>query len=278
MNGHMKIMQELLAKGADITLRTKAGMEPLHVASMFGHTQLAAELIEKKADIHSQRNDGQTPLHLAVKKSRTKTVVMLVEKGSKWDALDKQKNTPLAYAAPFLLTDLWKQHGIKEAKEWSQNGLQQEEDQKLPGSTGVMPTAYTVADEGLQRTPKMEHRSPMMKYRKIGDDNDSVSPNTVGASRRLQSKPKREKSSGSFAARPLTDKLKSKEKGNIPQVSMGGTGGKIGQSGIEIKPASAPKKRFSPVNAARRMKVQWNSPANVTRRIAKRTAEVAQSE
>jgi len=303
MNGHLKIMQSLLTKGATITKKTKAGMTPLHVASLFGHTQLASELITAGALVNERRNDGQTPLHLAIKKSRVKTVLMLVEKGADWSNVDKIDNPPLAYAPPFLLTRLDQDHHCKEAKQWMEKGGDKvkKESTALPGA---LPTAYTTLEEALQRTPKMEHRSPMMKYRKIGEgDAPAASCETppVGTSRRLNA---RQKSKGSLASNS-----KAKNQGKCIDRKAEGSGGspsggisgslsnrKLGTNaaGMPISSASSSAsgsgasgsaasasavanagkaRKFSPIAMGRRLRVQFNSPANITRRMPKRGAK-----
>lgn len=264
MNGHMKIVQELLQNGASLDSRTKAGMTPFHVAAMFGHTKVALELIKHKVDVNAKRHDGQTALHLTCKKSRTKTIVALAENGASWDIQDQQGNTPLAYAATFLLQDLWQSHRIVEAKEFSESGTKKEQP-ILPGSS--LPTAYTKFDEGLTRAPRMEFRSPVSKSRKLGEKGPGAA--SAGGTRRLGDRKKlvRETSAGSFAVHKKTDRLMSG--GSESPSNEGGVSGKIGQGAGSGSGEKTSSKRWSPQQIGRRLKVKWNSPANVTRRIAK---------
>lgn len=290
MNGHVQILKALLGKGATIGLRTKAGMTPLHVASLFGHSQLVEELIAVGADVNETRNDGQAPLHLALKKSRTATALKLVEKGAKWDVVDKNNNPPLAYASTPVVNDLVKKHSVKEAKEWMEKGACKNVPDTLPGA---LPTAYTKLEDALQRTPKMEHRSPMMKYRKIGDGDAPAalcSTPPPGGSRRLGRETSKGSLSGSSKAKSQGQYLDRDREAKQSQSSTsgdGGTSGSLGAGGgvsgnlsgsaaaIVAASAAKPKdrKRFSPVAVGRRLRVQFNSPANRTRRIPKRGAK-----
>ena len=112
---HMRVIQYLLQKGADVKGRNKAGQFPLLFAVDHGHTEIAKELIEHGADVNDMDlkggfalltaacngyprlvtllaehganmkmalPDGQTPLMCAVKTGHADTVKALLEKGA----------------------------------------------------------------------------------------------------------------------------------------------------------------------------------------------------
>ncbi|XP_031560407.1 ankyrin repeat domain-containing protein 49-like [Actinia tenebrosa] len=63
--GHLKIVELLVSRGANIGARTIDGWEPLHSACRWGQKDVAVYLLENGANINAKTNGNQTPLHLA---------------------------------------------------------------------------------------------------------------------------------------------------------------------------------------------------------------------
>ncbi|XP_044141336.1 ankyrin repeat domain-containing protein 49-like [Bufo gargarizans] len=64
-NGHLAIVRELIAKGADVHTVTVDGWTPLHSACKWNNTEVASFLLQHGADINAQTKGSLTPLHLA---------------------------------------------------------------------------------------------------------------------------------------------------------------------------------------------------------------------
>jgi len=102
------MVQELVARGANVRAKNRRGAEPLHAAAAGGpgssHWNPAAQaatiacLIEAGADPHATNMDGVAPLHVAVRTRCAAAVRELLARGA--DARGKNKNgsTPLVLA------------------------------------------------------------------------------------------------------------------------------------------------------------------------------------
>ncbi|KAG8429477.1 hypothetical protein GDO86_020105 [Hymenochirus boettgeri] len=64
-NGHLPIVRELIAGGADVHAVTMDGWTPLHSACKWNNTPVASFLLQHGADINAQTKGLLTPLHLA---------------------------------------------------------------------------------------------------------------------------------------------------------------------------------------------------------------------
>jgi ankyrin repeat protein len=65
MVGHIKIVQLLLEKGADVNAQGKDSDTPLSWACDGSHIEIVQLLLEKGADINAQGEDSDTPLRSA---------------------------------------------------------------------------------------------------------------------------------------------------------------------------------------------------------------------
>ena len=72
----------------------------LHTAAQEGDVKLVEELIAKGADVNAKDKYGETPLHSALKKAQSEMVQLLIAKGADVNAKDKYGATPLFEAAP----------------------------------------------------------------------------------------------------------------------------------------------------------------------------------
>lgn len=87
--GHVKIVEQLLAKNADVELEgsdSLYGMTPLYVAARRGMAGCIEQLVSKKAIINKTQvkglEKGLSPLYIAVKKGHYASVEVLLDSGS----------------------------------------------------------------------------------------------------------------------------------------------------------------------------------------------------
>jgi len=87
----------LVERGADLSAGDTYGETPLHTRAR--HWQGRIEiLLELGADVHSGENLRGTPLHKAADAGNVRTATLLLEHGARADALNREGQTPLAYA------------------------------------------------------------------------------------------------------------------------------------------------------------------------------------
>lgn len=100
---HHRIVDVLLAAGADIGLRRKWSGTPVHDAARNGLLHIAGRLVSYGADINS-KNDwlARTPLHFAAAHNQTKFAEWLLSKGAAVDAVSRLTLSPEScYPIPF---------------------------------------------------------------------------------------------------------------------------------------------------------------------------------
>ncbi len=95
----LKVVELLLAGGADVKLTDQSGFTALHCAAMRPEPEFTQALLGKGADVLAQSRIGDTPLHFAVRLGSPATVELLLEKGAKVGKRDRFGNTPLFFAA-----------------------------------------------------------------------------------------------------------------------------------------------------------------------------------
>ena len=79
----------------------------MHIASAQSHRKVVNFLLAAGADVDAVDDDGKTPLHVCAERSTSwRTVENLIRKGSEKDASDTNGNSPLHLAAKngFILT------------------------------------------------------------------------------------------------------------------------------------------------------------------------------
>jgi ankyrin repeat protein len=97
--GHIGIVRELLARGADHQMGDKDSSQPIHNAAAAGHIPALELLIQAGASIDAQDVNGQTPLLFAMLYRHPEAAKWLVEKGAHVNLANSQKSTPLQLAA-----------------------------------------------------------------------------------------------------------------------------------------------------------------------------------
>lgn len=94
-----KVVELLLAAGADPNTPNLGGMTPVHCAAFRPEPEFLKALIEKGADILAQTRTGETPLHCAALLGCPATVRLLIEKGARVGKANRFGNTPILVAA-----------------------------------------------------------------------------------------------------------------------------------------------------------------------------------
>ena len=97
--GHEAIVQQLLARGADIEAKDRFGQTPLSFAAQGGHEAVVQQLLAQGADIEAKARAGRTPLSFAAMRGHEAVVQQLLARGADIEAKDRAGRTPLSYAA-----------------------------------------------------------------------------------------------------------------------------------------------------------------------------------
>ena len=101
--GQRDAAELLIAKGADINIRTgSGGWSPLHIAIMQDDKDMIAWLISKGANINlANQNNDLTPLLFAVTVAKHGLVKLLINEGANINTQDKELKTPLHYVSMY---------------------------------------------------------------------------------------------------------------------------------------------------------------------------------
>jgi len=112
-NGDLAGVQAELDKGVDVDEGDDSWpeMTSLHYAAGEGHTKVVELLIANGADVNAKDEVGWTPLHLAAYWGGKDIVELLIATGADVNAKDKHGETPLDFAHGVVATLL--RHGAK---------------------------------------------------------------------------------------------------------------------------------------------------------------------
>ncbi|MCP4367120.1 MAG: hypothetical protein GY797_03240 [Deltaproteobacteria bacterium] len=96
--GKVEDVYQLLKNGADVNVKGRKDLTPLHFASIKGHIEVVRILLENGADINARDNKGRVPQELALAKKRMNVLALLKEQKVKYDwGRAKKLNTENAY-------------------------------------------------------------------------------------------------------------------------------------------------------------------------------------
>ncbi len=114
LTGDEESLLALIKKGADLNVRDKQGLPPLHWAAYRGVNNTLRLLIEHGAEVNTANNIGYTPLMAASREGRTETVRLLLEYGADIHAQSNDESTALTFAATYAhvgVVELLLEHG-----------------------------------------------------------------------------------------------------------------------------------------------------------------------
>ncbi|XP_015374320.1 PREDICTED: integrin-linked protein kinase-like [Diuraphis noxia] len=93
--GHLKIVEMLVQRGARINSTNRGDDTPLHLAAAHGHHEIVHLLLKNRADINFTNEHGNTPLHYACFWGYEAIAEELIENGALAALANKDGDTPL---------------------------------------------------------------------------------------------------------------------------------------------------------------------------------------
>ncbi|KAL9627141.1 MAG: hypothetical protein Q9164_007693, partial [Protoblastenia rupestris] len=104
--GHLEVATQLIGVGADIQIRARHDMTPLHEAAYNDHADITALLLSQGANINAQDTLGRTPLYLALDVKNMDAITMLLDKDADVNVQTAEGWTPSHVAAEKGLLDI----------------------------------------------------------------------------------------------------------------------------------------------------------------------------
>lgn len=98
-HGHLDILNLLINKEADLTVKDAKNCTLLHLAVKSNQETVCRQLITERLDVNSQDVEGSSPLHLAVEFNFCPLVQLLLENNADINKNDLDDYTPLHTAA-----------------------------------------------------------------------------------------------------------------------------------------------------------------------------------
>ena len=108
MNGYKSLAEILLARKAEVNIKTTSGKTPLHLAAAKGFTAFADLLLAHDADVNARDNSGETPLHGAAASGNKAMVELLLAHKADVNAKKTTGETPLHFAVKANRNDIVK--------------------------------------------------------------------------------------------------------------------------------------------------------------------------
>uniref|UniRef100_A0A1A9WRB6 Protein kinase domain-containing protein n=1 Tax=Glossina brevipalpis TaxID=37001 RepID=A0A1A9WRB6_9MUSC len=112
--GHSKLVETLLQRGARVNATNMGDDIPLHLAAAHGHRDVVQMLLKERSDVNAVNEHGNTPLHYACFWGYDMICEDLVNAGALVTIANKDDDTPLDKAKPSLakrLEDLAERNG-----------------------------------------------------------------------------------------------------------------------------------------------------------------------
>ena len=95
-NGLSTIVDVLLPRGADPSLRDNNGNTPLHLAARRGYDEIVKVLLDQpNVDVNAKDGSGKTPLHLAASEGHRKICQVLLNFGADIREVSADRTTSL---------------------------------------------------------------------------------------------------------------------------------------------------------------------------------------
>jgi ankyrin repeat protein len=107
-NGHLQMVDLLLAHGTPINARNLAGATALYFAAERGRVEVARRLIERGADVNLTGRSGISPIAAAAYAGSDAIVEVLLAHGADERAADETGKAPIVYAAARAKLDIVK--------------------------------------------------------------------------------------------------------------------------------------------------------------------------
>ncbi len=107
-NGHLEMVELLLARGAPINARNLAGATALYYAAERGHVAVLQRLIEQGADVKLTGRSGLSPVAASAYAGNDAIVDILIAHGADERAPDETGKPPIVYAAARAKLDVVK--------------------------------------------------------------------------------------------------------------------------------------------------------------------------
>ncbi|MGY3239968.1 ankyrin repeat protein [Bradyrhizobium sp. USDA 4448] len=107
-NGHLAMLDLLLARGAPINARNLAGATALYYAAERGHIAIVQRLLEQGADVKLRGRSGLSPVAAAAYAGNDAIVEILIAHGADERGPDETGKPPIVYAAARAKLDVVK--------------------------------------------------------------------------------------------------------------------------------------------------------------------------
>jgi ankyrin repeat protein len=113
INGNAEIVNELLERGADLTIGDIDKSQPIHFAVVNGSVRVAELLLKKGASINDRDGNGNTPLHFAMAIGKLEIARYLLGNGADANARNTDGMTPLFLASTQVIAEPLVDHGAR---------------------------------------------------------------------------------------------------------------------------------------------------------------------
>ena len=104
--GLIDIAELFVAAGADVNVKDRGSMVPLHFAARYNQVEMVKYLLNHSAYIHAVDNCGKTPLHRATEERNFEIVELFLEAGADINSADNYGWTPIFHSAFFHHLDM----------------------------------------------------------------------------------------------------------------------------------------------------------------------------